>query len=363
MDAVTPVDQPSGRLDSGTSDPPRMSDAAGDPARPDGPAPDTRAEVGPDVASDAGLGNGALCGSDGACASGFCTDGVCCELRCATLCRACAQTKTNQSDGLCRPVRPGTDPDGECPNEGAMSCRRNGTCDGASACALYSSTTACGASSCSGNTSTPAPRCNGTGTCVPLPSGPCPGSLICESSATCKTACASSSDCTGGLACDSVTKQCGPPKKANGQACDPGGGGADCQSGSCVDGFCCENSCGGTCQGCSAAKTGQSDGACAPIAGGTDPDNECGAEAPSTCGRDGFCDGGGACRRHPDGTLCWSSCCTTGTNKRPCHATCAAGTCNMTSLILEDRCMAPNCCCIPSGKATCSLITACAVCQ
>jgi hypothetical protein len=69
------------------------------------------------VATDAGTarvfqftGTAALstpCGSDVACASGFCTDGVCCASRCggdAPDCQACAASLTGGVDGTCAPL-------------------------------------------------------------------------------------------------------------------------------------------------------------------------------------------------------------------------------------------------------------------
>lgn len=64
----------------------------------------------------------------------------------------------------------------------------------------------------------------------------------------------------------------------------------DCPNGNCVDGFCCNSSCVGTCIACSHAKTGGTDGLCLYIPVGTDPDNEC----PGACGWAGTCDKGKA---------------------------------------------------------------------
>ncbi|WP_394844266.1 hypothetical protein LZC95_45335 [Pendulispora brunnea] len=63
---------------------------------------------------------------------------------------------------------------------------------------------------------------------------------------------------------------------ASGTACSGAGG---CASGFCVDGFCCNTACNGTCQACSATKTGMANGTCAPVLRGTDPDAECAADA------------------------------------------------------------------------------------
>ena len=54
---------------------------------------------------------------------------------------------------------------------------------------------------------------------------------------------------------------------------------SDCAGGHCVDGYCCDSACEGSCIACSQAKTGASNGVCAPLTAGTDPDHECDANA------------------------------------------------------------------------------------
>jgi hypothetical protein len=71
----------------------------------------------------------------------------------------------------------------------------------------------------------------------------------------------------------------------------------DCKSGACVDGLCCDKNCLGTCQSCKQIHTGQADGTCAPVLSGKDPYNTCPDErSTNECGKDGLCDGNGACR-------------------------------------------------------------------
>lgn len=85
---------------------------------------------------------------------------------------------------------------------------------------------------------------------------------------------------------------------------------SECYSGHCVDAVCCDDACAGTCMACTQAKKGQGeDGTCQPVIAGLDTDNECSTEDPSSCGMDGFCDGAGACRLHPQGTVCAPSSC------------------------------------------------------
>jgi len=110
------------------------------------------------------------------------------------------------------------------------------------------------------------------------------------------------------------------PLRANGGACMTG---SQCQSGLCVDAFCCNLPCNGRCQACDVAG---SEGRCTPIKAGDDPDNECDIEAISTCGRDGSCDGQGACRKYPVGMSCMPGSCTGSTETGASTCT-AAGLC------------------------------------
>jgi hypothetical protein len=80
----------------------------------------------------------------------------------------------------------------------------------------------------------------------------------------------------------------------------------ECASGYCTEGVCCDERCSGVCRSCLASLQGKGgkDGACSPIAVGTDPKNGCDMDPAGTCGRDGTCDGDGACARDPDRTPC-----------------------------------------------------------
>jgi hypothetical protein len=87
---------------------------------------------------------------------------------------------------------------------------------------------------------------------------------------------------------------------ATGQACACP---ADCQSGFCVDGVCCSTACTGTCKACNVAG---SMGTCtnAPSGDLARTPDMCPKGDVSTCGQDGTCDGHGACRKYPSGTVC-----------------------------------------------------------
>jgi hypothetical protein len=75
----------------------------------------------------------------------------------------------------------------------------------------------------------------------------------------------------------------------------------DCAGAPCVDGYCCDAACEGSCETCDLAG---SEGRCTPVPAGQDPDSECSAESPSTCGQDGTCDGSGGCDHFGPETSC-----------------------------------------------------------
>jgi hypothetical protein len=72
--------------------------------------------------------NGKGCSAASQCSSGKCVDGVCCDTACDGTCDACtAAKKGGGSDGTCGPIAVDTDPDGDCGDDGAASCKKNGT--------------------------------------------------------------------------------------------------------------------------------------------------------------------------------------------------------------------------------------------
>lgn len=294
------------------------------------------------------------------CSSGVVADGVCCNVDC-TGCKACTNALTGGTTGQCLPVSVGKVAHNACTASGT-SCGLDGMCDGAGACrspaagsrcndgnACTSGETcqagvctggtlktceasdqchtagtcdtatgscsnpvkngaACGTASCvsdsQGNASyTPLGTCNGSGTCTPGTSGPCPGFVTCASATTCKsTTCSTSNDCAAGYYCTGSGGSC-TAKKSAGLPC----GTADqCASNYCVDSVCCGTACNlasaasGSCMGCSNAAAGGPNGTCAVRNGAathacpvsnptacvnfqTDPDNcaSCGHICPS----------------------------------------------------------------------------------
>lgn len=245
---------------------------------------------------------GATCSSSSQCTSGNCVDGVCCDSPCNGACQACSAAKTGGANGTCRAVSTGTDPDGECPDDGPPSCARNGVCDGVGACQKYAAGTACGSTTCSMGMQAGF-ACDGAGTCKQSQSASC-DPYVC-SGAACGSTCASDADCIASAFCDG-TSHC-VPDQANSKSCSKG---SQCKTGNCVDGVCCDQICSGTCQACTAAKKGAgNDGVCGNVKADSDPDNDCAADAPTTCKNDGSCDGKGACQRYGLGTVCGATQC------------------------------------------------------
>ena len=97
-----------------------------------------------------------------------------------------------------------------------------------------------------------------------------------------------------------------PRQKANGLAARAA---HECTSTRCADGVCCNTACTGACQACTAAKKGRGRTAPAVHLAGTDPDTECAAQAATTCGTTGICNGSGACALYASGTLCGAATC------------------------------------------------------
>lgn len=270
---------------------------------------------------------GQVCQAAAECAAGLscAPDGHCCDRACAGPCESC-------ETGTCKPVT-------GAPHTGHGGCAGSatecaGSCTGATNGQCTWPNTACGQSTCTtltntqsqptGTTYTPQGACN-TGTCSPASATSCAGSLICATNSTCKTSCATDADCLVGNACTAGV--CGG-KKGVGTACSANN---QCQSDSCVDGFCCESACTGKCVACSRAKTGVADGYCRDVTTGTDPDNDCAVDNTNPCGLDGTCGSGGACRFQPASLSCGTASCTgqgTYTPKGTCDGagTCQAGT-------------------------------------
>src|SRR5262249_30297218 len=110
------------------------------------------------------------------------------------------------------------------------------------------------------------------------------------------------------------------------------------------------------CQACSAAKKGGgANGACGPIVAGNDPDSECAAQAMTTCGTNGSCNGAGACARWASGTSCGSPTCQGNVvTSQICNRT---GTCGLAAGGTDCT---PYACAAGACKTTCTTGADCA---
>ena len=315
----------------------------------------------------------AHCTSDAQCVSGFCADGVCCNIACQGACLAC---NLPGSMGSCSLIGAGrADPRGVCVDQGASTCGKNGTCDGFGGCANYAPDTECLAPSCVGNLLDTAGSCDGYGTCR---SG---GVLDCAPfrcvDGACIESCQTDDDCASGSHC--VNGSCGA--KGLGHGCQSA---SECASNACVDGVCCDTACGGPCQSCDLPS---SPGHCAAVAvNNPDPHGLCIDIGPTFCGTNGECDGSGGCARYPPGTVCASETCAGGAHTPPsscnsdgqcvapaplpCFPYTCDGTQCLSSCVLSEQCQSPAVCigfagsnpsCGPkSDGASCSNATECA---
>ena len=268
--------------------------------------------------------NGTTCALSNECASGSCTDGVCCESGSCGACKACNLTG---SKGRCAAVPAlAVDPHGACADTGASSCGTDGKCDGAGACHRYAAGTMCAAATCAGSTQSLPRTCNGSGTCLAAATQSC-APYQCGAGGACNTTCAVNGDCISPNVC--AAGSCGP--KPVGAGC---GVGTECASGFCVDGVCCAQMACGSCQACNVAGKA---GSCQPVPpGAADPRGMCTAAPASSCGQTGKCDGNGACQRYPVGTVCLN------------------GSCNGNTPVGASTCNAAGVCAAPAAGASCA---------
>ncbi|MCC6648804.1 MAG: hypothetical protein IT374_24965 [Polyangiaceae bacterium] len=269
------------------------------------------------------LTDGAACSGDAQCANGHCVDNVCCDSSCTGSCQSCKAAQTGGVDGKCDNVKDGLDPKSACSKDAGDPCGPDGMCDGQGQCRTTTAAgTLCGSVVCVGS-STANQTCDGLGACAKTGEALCTGGYGC-SNGSCLNQCASHAQCQSGFYCNSqgacVATQPG------GAACSEA---AQCKSGFCVDGVCCDAACDGTCQACAASKTGQPDGKCSNATDGSDPHNTCAKDAGNLCGADGLCDGQGQCRTFATtAQACGPTTCTAGvTSGKLCDGfgTCANG--------------------------------------
>lgn len=200
------------------------------------------------------LPEGLACGQNGDCGLGNCErrlsgSGVNDRICCATDCDATGQQCNAQ--GQCQ--QPTLGQGAVCGRAGDLPCGSNLQCkscnDGASRCTQPGN--CCSDSECSA-----CERCN-QGACGALGAGQpdrCPGNQVCD-----------------------TQRRCVDPLRGLGESC---GSRAECASGFCADGVCCQSQCDGVCEGSCEAGTGR----CVPLPART----PCGAQEPAIS----FCSAG-----------------------------------------------------------------------
>jgi hypothetical protein len=264
------------------------------------------------------LHQGQSCTAHDICDTGNCVDGYCCDTSCAGACSAC---NIMGSEGTCSAVSAGVMPVGArtCNAQPATTCGADGTCDGKGACRNFASGTQCSTPSCNVATGafTPASLCDGNGTCVAIAGYNCQP-YKCQDTTQCWLGCGTdSSKCSGSNTC--VNGICGT--LANGRPCSAD---AQCTMGNCIDNYCCDSRCGGTCQACDIP---MQLGACSTVPSGK-PHNARSCTGGTTAPCAGSCNGvvTTTCSYPPTTQKCGSSCATT-TSQTTVYCD-AAGSCN-----------------------------------
>jgi hypothetical protein len=257
---------------------------------------------------------GQTCAATADCLTGnFCVDGVCCGSSSCGLCETCAT-------GTCANVGAGkVEAHGGC--AASPLCGNTGNCNGAGACEQAGVGVSCGMDSCAGSTYTPVSHCTGVGGCAAPTTSSC-SPYVCGTN-TCRTVCATDTDCVAPFTCQGSgsTRSCA--LKANGLVCVSGG---QCISGNCVDTVCCGSASCPACQACNVTGAG----ACAPVAAGTPaPGTFCADQGATSCGTNAKCDGMGGCQKYADGTACAVATCPAGTATLMLAGSCGAAACSV----------------------------------
>ena len=273
--------------------------------------------------------------ADAGRASG-CSGGFRCNEPCGAPCQTCAAVP-----GVCTAITSGPDdesgdaPGGHC--SGANTCVAGGS-GNAGKCLLVAGQGCGDGSECaSGNCSRygshvcadaacgdkPCRPASSAGTCTTFGAGhfvpECAGKA-CGDDGDCLAACSSDDDCDPDYYCDSDTTHDCKRGKRYGGACKSS---QECGKGTCVDGVCCDQPCGDSCQSCG------KDGHCAPLASGSDPlpgHTACVGAKTGVCG--GYCDGVATACVYPDGVPCGAGACVESdwrTSSQCDHGACVAG--------------------------------------
>lgn len=185
--------------------------------------------------------------------------------------------------------------DGVCRNAGADNpdnpCQACDTNNSREAWSAHPQGTACGSPSCVGGVLTPAAQCDGDAGCSPQPEQTCDGA-VCADEQSCTGQCTDDAECLQENFCDAGAMAC-EPDLPGGADCERD---AQCESGFCTDGVCCDARCEEVCESCTAATRG----VCTRYEVGTDPEDDC--DSVLVCGQRGEC----VTPDLPDGQPCGS---------------------------------------------------------
>ncbi len=248
--------------------------------------------------------DGGVCQDSGECVGGHCQNGFCCASGdcCAqsTDCGASNQPSVCGTPATCQ----GTRVDGVC--TATKQCTTATVADDAGCATIEAS--ACG----------PYPA----QICTAMPAQPPP---------TCATSCTDDAGCDPSAHCDANV--CVPDQGPGGfcSMTNQCGGGLQC-----VDNVCCTSACTGSCEACDLPG---SEGTCAAVANGADPDNECDAQS---CVGFYHSWSGDACRRKadvPDNVASCSGARSCRTQATECGASTVAGP---TTTTCHANCQNPN---------------------
>jgi len=324
--------------------------------------------------------DGSVCGANNECQSDNCVDGVCCNTSCGGACDAC---DIGGSVGTCSVVSASNAGDPSCApylcDGAAASCPATCSFDADCAAGNYCAGDSCVAKNangalcnkgnecvsdncidgycCNSGCTNACDACNlsgSEGTCSVLLDGtlgsPSCAPYVCDGAiATCPNSCVIHADCSSGNYCNALN-QC-VPQKGDGSTCMVGG---ECESGHCVDGFCCNTACS---LGCDACDLTGVEGKCNVSGAGEAGDPSCSpylcdgvtAACPSTCSGDGdcasthYCDGTNCQAKQGDGSSCNAA--------NQCQSdNCVDGFCCDTAC--SDTCDACN---ISGAEGTCSV--------
>ena len=301
------------------------------------------------------------CSSGTECSTGNCVDGHCCDSKCDGNCESCA-TGTCSFTATPRKACGGT---GKCA----------GVCDKSNrqAC-TFDSTIVCAAQSCAGGVRTDKALCDDKGSCQVQTKTNCDSNLCAADGSDCAGSCAGMS-CGTGKYCAGTT--CAT-LKAKGDSCSDK---TECSTGNCVDGYCCDSACNGTCQSCSvthgtctnttsphSGKSCSGTGTCASTCNGSSP--ECVFPVNAACGSAsclnsstlqlaGTCNSQGSCSQSTQSCTCVQNACA---DCSPTASQCSAGvpqTCNASGHWTSGSCGTGKVCSGTATNCVCSSGTDC----